>query len=624
MSHKHGDRRAARIFGALIWLLCCCLWASGCTVDTVVYQGRACETDDQCGGGTRCDPASKTCQPRSVADAGEDLPGAEAGADSTTAPDQTFKPDTRAPDQLTVPDAGCPTGYKKCGQVCVNLQKDLKHCGKCNNVCPGGEADACVAGACRCGVGTACTKGLTCVAKICRCVAGGQCKGCCDGDVCRAPGSQGATKCGAGGKKCLSCVDTNSCTTDTCNAAGACVHANKIGACDDKDQCTTNDKCLSGKCLGQKKSCSDGLGCTTDSCVKGTGCTSTVNAGYCAISKACYSGGAKHPTSSCLSCAPAASASSWTAAKGCVSTLAGSGQTGCTDGLASTATFYGPGGIAVDAAGRVYVAELSNNVIRTIYKGKVSRLAGVCKKSGSADGPVATATFNGPQDVAVDSAGNVYVADNGNYRIRKISGGKVTTFAGSSKGFADGGALSAKFSSPQSLISTPSGILFVVDTTNNRIRKVSGGKVTTLAGSGTYGSSDGALLSATFMWPHTISMDSAGNLYIGEVYWVRKIAGSKVSTLIKTTAGCTGLSGVQGTAVDKAGKVYIADYQSHRVRVWSSGSLSNLAGQCQKKGSTDGLLSQALFNYPISLALAGGELYVADYMNHRIRVISLP
>ena len=629
MSTSHCSRGSGSFFllrvsggGLLLGLLLC-----GCSVDQVVYQGRPCDSDDQCGGGTRCDPASKTCQPGGAQDAGKDgTPKKDSHKDGKPPAPDTYKiPDALLVDQLKVPDSGCPTGTKKCGSTCVNLQTNSKHCGACNNVCPKAEGDTCAGGKCHCGSGPVCTNGLTCVAQICRCVAGGLCKGCCDGDVCRSPV---VGKCGAGGMKCISCVDTNPCTTDSCSAAGTCVHANTTGACDDKDACTVNDQCMAGKCLGSKKSCDDGLSCTTDSCDKSKskgGCVNTVSVGYCAIGTGCYKSGAINPSSSCLTCQPAQSASSWTAAKGCVSTLAGSGATGCTDGLASSATFYGPTGIAVDAAGRVYVAELSNNVIRTIYKGTVSVLAGVCTKSGSADGPASSATFNGPQDVAVDAAGNVYVADDGNFRIRKISGGKVTTFAGSSKGFADGLALSARFASPQSLVSTASGTLFVVDTTNNLIRRISGGKVSTLAGTGVSGSTDGALLSATFSWPHTISMDPAGNLYIGESYWVRKISGSQVTTLVKPTAGCSGLHSVQGTAADAAGKVYIADFSGHRIRTYIPGlKLSTLTGQCPVKGSTDGLLSTALFNYPNGLALMSGKLYVADYQNHRIRVISLP
>ena len=625
---------------ALVVLLLFGLCSAGCSVDKVVYEGRPCETDDHCSGGTTCDLASKTCTRPGAADAGKDLVAAvEAGKDGkppapdklktpdARLPDQLKVPDLKVPDQLKVPDAGCPKGYTKCGLVCANLQTDLKHCGKCNNACPGGAADACAGGTCRCGTGGSCTKGLTCVAKICRCVAGALCNGCCDGDVCRGLGSQSATKCGAGGTKCLSCLDNNPCTNDNCSAAGACVHTNNSGSsCNDNDPCTTNDKCQLGKCKGQTQNCNDGLSCTADACDKSKGgCINKVLTGYCAINKACYKSGALHPSMSCLRCLPSESPASWTAAKGCVSTLAGSGQTGCTNGLASAASFNGPTGMAVDASGRIYVAEISNNIIRTIYKGQVSTLAGVCKKSGSADGPAASATFNGPQGVAVDSAGNVYVADNGNYRIRKISGGKVTTFAGSSKGYAEGAALSAKFSSPQDLVSTSSGTLYVVDTTNNRIRRISGGKVSTLAGSGTYGSKDGSLLKASFMWPHTISMDSAGTLYVGESYYVRKISGSQVTTLVKPTAGCVGLSNVQGTAATaKLGKVYIADYSGHRIRVYSLGKLSTLTGTCQTKGSTDGPLSKALFNYPNGLVLRAGKLYVSDYQNHRIRVIVLP
>ncbi len=555
------------VFGcsARYWSLLFAVTLAGCSVDQVVYEGRPCETDEQCAGGTRCDAASKTCQRpgADAGDAGKDLQPGDKGKLPDRAPE---------PDQLLAPDGGCPKGKVRCGAVCADLQTNSKHCGKCNSACPPMEGASCSNGKCHCGKGPVCSSGLTCVNKICRCVAGGLCKGCCEGDVCRT--SLSVTKCGAGGKKCASCVDSNSCTADAC-----------------------------GK----------------------TGCLNKVKPGYCVINKTCYASGAKHPTSSCLACVPSSSTSSWTAAKGCVSTLAGTGSYGCTNGLASSATFYNPIGIAVDSVGRIYVAEFTNNVIRTIYKGQVSVFAGVCKKSGSADGPAQSATFKQPQDVAVDKAGSVYVVDNGNNRIRKISGGKVTTLAGGTKGFADGQGTSARFDNPQSIVVTSTGTLFVVDTSNNRIRKItSGGKVTTLAGSGKPGSTNGPLLSATFNFPHSITKDSSGNLYVGEVYWIRKISASAVTTLIKPTAGCSGLHGVQGMVPGQPGKLYIADSQSHRIVRYAAGALSTVAGKCQVKGSTDGAASLATFNFPFDLTAWGGKLYVADYLNHKIRVISLP
>lgn len=570
--------------------LLACLLLTSCSVETITYEGRPCATNADCGDGTTCDPASKTCaQPRATDGSAVDRPAPgldkarpDARRDAKAKPDLKPWPDTRATDQKVAPDGGC-GGGKPCGA------------------------------------------GLDCVAQTCKCVASGSCKGCCDGNLCRALGSaQSVSKCGAGGAKCASCVDQNLCTSDACLSTGKCQQSYNSASCNDGNACTTNDKCAAGSCKGSSISCNDGISCTSDGCDTKVGCTYKLQPGSCLINKTCYQGGTKHPSATCLQCLPAVSKTSWTPAPGCVTTLAGTGQYGCTDGLASKASFYGPLGLAVDSAGTVYVAENSNSVIRMIKGGVVSVLAGACKQTGSADGPAASARFNSPQDVAVDSSGAVYVADNGNNRIRKIYGGKVTTLAGGAKGYANGVGTSARFDSPQSLVSTPSGTLFVVDTINNRVRKIVGNKVTTLAGSGSFGNKDGPLLQASFSWPHGMAMDATGQLFIVEANRVRKISGSVVSTPFKGKGGCAGLSSPNGCAPGIGGKLFIADYSNHRVQVLSAGKLSNLTGTCGTKGVTDGALSQALFNYPFDLARVGKKLYVSDYQNHRIRLIQLP
>jgi len=204
-----------------------------------------------------------------------------------------------------------------------------------------------------------------------------------------------------------------------------------------------------------------------------------------------------------------------------VTTLAGTGSTVFVDGPGISATFNSPRGVAVDGAGNVYVADTGNHRIRKISPaGVVTTLAG----TGSTvfvDGPGITATFNQPFGVAVDGTGNVYVADVFNHRIRKItSAGAVTTLAGDgTQGFLDNAnGTSARFDAPFGVAVDGAGNVYVGDTQNHRIRKItSAGAVTTLAGNGTTGSADANGTSAQFAFPFGVAVDGAGgNVYVAD------------------------------------------------------------------------------------------------------------
>jgi sugar lactone lactonase YvrE len=278
---------------------------------------------------------------------------------------------------------------------------------------------------------------------------------------------------------------------------------------------------------------------------------------------------------------------------GVVTTLAGSGTGKFIDGTGKKASFNQPFGIAIDSSGNIYVADTYNHRIRKITSvGVVTTLAG----SGIgefADGTGKKASFKYPRGVAVDSSGNIYLADQNNNIIRKItSGGIVTTLAGSGTGtFADGTGKNASFYGPYGVAVDSSGNVYVADTNNQRIRKItSGGVVTTLAGSGTGQFADGTGKNASFNYPYGVAVDSSGNIYVGD--WnnniIRKItSGGIVTTLAGSGTGefsdGTGTNASfnypLGVAVDSSGNVYVADQNNNIIRkITSVGVVTTLAG----------------------------------------------
>ncbi|WP_412850400.1 T9SS type A sorting domain-containing protein [Chryseobacterium sp. PMSZPI] len=315
-----------------------------------------------------------------------------------------------------------------------------------------------------------------------------------------------------------------------------------------------------------------------------------------------------------------------------VTTIAGS-TSGYADGNGTAAQFKNPSWLCSDSNGNLYISDNANHRIRKITpQGQVSTLAG--STSGYADGIGTAAQFNSTSGICIDGSGNLYVSDYDNHRIRKITPqGQVSTFAGSTQGYVDGLGTAAQFNNPTGIAIDPSENLYVADSNNHRIRKITPqGQVSTLAGS-TSGYADGSGTTAQFNTPFGIAIDASGNFYIADLInnRIRKITPQgQVSTLAGSTSGYADGSGTTaqfyypyGIAIDPSGNLYVSDHINNRIRkVTQQGQVTTVAGSTE--GNADGSGTAAQFKLPSGIIINTGNLYVADNGNHRIRKISFP
>jgi sugar lactone lactonase YvrE len=317
--------------------------------------------------------------------------------------------------------------------------------------------------------------------------------------------------------------------------------------------------------------------------------------------------------------------------------LAGGYYNGSADGTGSTAQFNNPIGITVDYYGNLFVADTGNDTVRKVTSaGVVTTFVGSAGSQGSTDGTGSAARFTQPMGIAVDANGNLYVNDNGNKTVRKISSaGIVTTLAGSpgSQGSTNGTGPVARFSNPTGAAIDANGNLYVADTLNSTIRKITpAGVVTTLAGwAGTLGSANGTGSSATFKYPTGTAVDVYGNTYVADTgnRTIREITPVGVVTTLSTTTVVNGNSyqfyfnRPVGIAVDASGNIYATDASNCSIyKITQSGTVTVLAGGLQG-GSANGTGSAAGFNDPTGIALdTNGNLYVTDSKNATIRKIT--
>lgn len=327
---------------------------------------------------------------------------------------------------------------------------------------------------------------------------------------------------------------------------------------------------------------------------------------------------------------------------GTLTTVAGNGSAGYSgdNGPALSAQLNGPYGVTVDGSGNLYIADANNSCIRKVNtSGTITTVAGNGTPGYSGDsGPAIYAAFNNPSGVAVDKRGNLYIADTNNYRIREVSAGNIATVAGNgAAGYAgdNGNAIAAEFGAVYTIAVDQSGSLYLADQANNRVRKVSNTSIATVAGNGTggYAGDNNPATAAELNQPAAVAVDGSGDLYIAD-RGNQRIRMVGLNGAIQTvggngTAGFAGDGGAAtaaalnspgGVAMDGLGNLYIADSSNHRIRKVSAGKIATIAGGATGDG---GWAPLAGLNQPAAVAKdANGNVYVAESGGQRVRKIA--
>ncbi|HEV2695705.1 MAG TPA: NHL repeat-containing protein [Verrucomicrobiae bacterium] len=331
-------------------------------------------------------------------------------------------------------------------------------------------------------------------------------------------------------------------------------------------------------------------------------------------------------------------------AQDAVSNLAGQAQvSGATNGTGAAALFSDPASVVVDVGGNYFIADTRNDAIRKITPaGVVSTFAGKLGVAGIVNATGTSAEFDSPNGLAFDASGNLFVSDTGNNVIRKITpSGAVSTFAGvaGAGGFLDGTTAAALFSSPLGLAVASDGSVYVADSGNHCIRKISGGAVTTFAGTPqVWGSADGTGTNAMFNSPCGLKFNANGGLMVSDSnnHTIRKI---KTSGAVTTYAGTAGQDGaVDGDvsvarfrnpaemAFDFRGNLYVADSFNQTIRkISTNGIVSTVSGAAGMAGANSGTNGEGRFFNPYGVAVAAdGSLVVVDTYNELVRTVIVP
>ncbi|MSP92469.1 MAG: hypothetical protein EXR79_11830 [Myxococcales bacterium] len=563
-----------------------------------------------------------------------------------------------------------------------------------NNACT--QGDTCQAGKCAGSAAVPCDDGNPCTTELCNATAG--CvkfqngDGCSDGNDCTVADACKAGKCVPGAPK--DCNDKAPCTLDTCNPGnGKCVNDAQAApalVCDDGIACTdaTCDPATGCSFLLSASACDDGVACTKDACLAGLGCVHPPDAAACEdgavctidacdlATKACShgavsdgsecadgdactlgdacqagkcAGGSKVPGcgADSVECKGKPNGTSCSDGDACtqgetcigqkcralvagakVWTLALTGTAALLDGPARLAGGAHPAGLAVDSGGGLLFVEESSHTLRRLGPdGVVRTLAGQRNVAGSSDGPGTAGHLSGPRGVAVDAAGTIYVADTGNHRIRKVTAAGLSTLAGSDKGSVNAVGAAAKFNEPSDVAVDPQGNVFVADTANNLIRRIApDGTVSTFAGS-----------PGKFNWPTGLAFGPGGVLWVADSYNSAIRTVQPDGTIATLAGGASGhADGIGKDAkflapwditVDAAGIAYVVERDGHRVRrVLPDGTVTTLAGGAPTStlGFVDATGATARFYQPYGVVIdPHGRLIVADRYNNRLRVVEL-